>query len=100
MANTSGIRCTAGLRKLSLRRVFHGRSCEARMTNEWLERFARSGCCSRIRPGVNRELLTCRTFLDSLSDMKTCRLSARIDETTRKKLAERALMEIRDESEI
>ena len=32
--------------------------------------------------------------------MKTYRLSARIDETTRKKLAERALLEIKGESEI
>ena len=45
-------------------------------------------------------MLTCRTFFDSLSDMKTYRLSARIDEATHKRLAERALLEVKDESEL
>src|SRR4026208_3243 len=44
--------------------------------------------------------LTCLTFDATLSDMKVYRLSARIDEATHRKLAERARIEVKDESEI
>ena len=50
--------------------------------------------------GVVEARLTCPTPHVSLSDMKIYRLCVRVEEMTRKKLAERARLEVKDESEV